>query len=147
MKLGFDKRGYNLVHISNSDRRITVRVSRLVLEVFVGPCPPGMESCHDNGIRTDNRKSNLRWDTHQANMDDRERHGTVPRGERTGTSRTNAEAAEIHGLIACGMTVNQVAKQTGASVQVVRAIGNGKSWLSVTGGSARNLLAKLKGKV
>jgi hypothetical protein len=53
-------------------------IHRLVLEAFIGPCPEGMEACHfpdkDSG---NNRLSNLRWDTHQRNMSDREKHGSL----------------------------------------------------------------------
>lgn len=45
-------------------------VHRLVLEVFVGPCPPGMEGCHKNCDPTDNRLANLRWDYPKANVAD-----------------------------------------------------------------------------
>lgn len=51
-------------------------VHRLVLVTFVGPCPHGMESCHNNGTRSDNRLINLRWDTMSGNMFDKKRHGT-----------------------------------------------------------------------
>jgi hypothetical protein len=54
----------------------TVYVHRLVLEAFVGPCPPGMEACHNNGIRDDNRLENLRWDTRVNNHADKHKHGT-----------------------------------------------------------------------
>jgi hypothetical protein len=47
----------------------------LVLEAFVGPCPPGLEGCHYNDIGDDNRLSNLRWDTHSANIFDKVRNG------------------------------------------------------------------------
>lgn len=50
-------------------------VHRLVLEAFVGPCPSGLEACHANDIGTDNRLSNLRWDTRQANTLDMVRNG------------------------------------------------------------------------
>ncbi len=46
-------------------------VHRLVLLAFVGPCPEGMEACHNNDIPDDNRLSNLRWDTHRSNINDR----------------------------------------------------------------------------
>lgn len=46
-------------------------VHRLVLETFVGPCPDGMECCHADGDVTNNSLDNLRWDTHQANIDER----------------------------------------------------------------------------
>jgi len=45
-------------------------VHRLVLEAFVGPCPDGMEACHLDSDKTNNRVSNLRWDTHLENMRD-----------------------------------------------------------------------------
>ncbi|MGO1563156.1 MAG: HNH endonuclease signature motif containing protein [Actinomycetaceae bacterium] len=60
-------------------RSVTYRlVHRLVLEAFIGPCPEGMEACHNNGNRTDNRLENLRWDTRLANAHDAIRHGTHP---------------------------------------------------------------------
>ncbi len=37
------------------------QVSRLVLEAFVGACPPGHECDHVNEDFTDNDLSNLRW--------------------------------------------------------------------------------------
>lgn len=59
----------------NGDRR-TVRVHRLVLEAFVGPCPEGMEGCHNDGDASNNALPNLRWDTSSANKQDMIRHGT-----------------------------------------------------------------------
>lgn len=50
-------------------------VHHLVLEAFVGPCPPGMEACHWNDIGDDNHLSNLRWDTPSANGFDQVRNG------------------------------------------------------------------------
>lgn len=54
----------------------TLRVSVLVLAAFVGPRPEGLDGCHNNGDPTDNRLSNLRWDTRSANARDAVRHGT-----------------------------------------------------------------------
>lgn len=57
-------------HIITGSRYPHSYVHRLVLEAFVGPCPPGMEACHWNGIPGDNRLHNLRWDTPSANNAD-----------------------------------------------------------------------------
>lgn len=57
-------------------------VYHLVLTAFRGPRPPGMDGCHNNGIETDNRLVNLRWDTHEANMQDMSRHGRSHWGNR-----------------------------------------------------------------
>ena len=51
-------------------------IHALVLTAFVGPRPEGMDGCHNNGDHTDNRLSNLRWDTKSENMLDAVRHGT-----------------------------------------------------------------------
>lgn len=58
-------------------------VYRLVLLAFVGPPAPGQEACHNNGDPTDDRLSNLRWDTRRENTLDRVRHGTHHKVNRT----------------------------------------------------------------
>lgn len=55
--------------------RVTRPVHRLVLEAFVGPCPPGMECCHLDDDGYNNRLENLRWDTRSANQLDAVRNG------------------------------------------------------------------------
>lgn len=52
-------------------------VHRLVLEAFVGPCPPGMVACHNDGDSANNAVGNLRWDTVKNNIGDKYRHGTA----------------------------------------------------------------------
>ena len=68
--------GYLRLKMCNEGESRMVFVHRLVLETFVGPCPPGMEVCHNNGNRQDNRLENLRWDTKSNNHQDAIRHGT-----------------------------------------------------------------------
>lgn len=53
-------------------------VHRLVLSAFVGPCPDGMQGCHNNADRSDARLVNLRWDTPRENSADMIRHGNSP---------------------------------------------------------------------
>lgn len=74
----------------------TQSAARLICEAFHGPCPNGMECCHNNGERTDNRESNLRWDTRSANHLDKRQHGTDRAGELNPSAKvSNADAAEI----------------------------------------------------
>lgn len=54
----------------------TRKVHHLVLDAFIGPRPPGMEGCHNDGDPSHNALTNLRWDTHEGNMADRALHGT-----------------------------------------------------------------------
>lgn len=76
----------------NSGDRLQISFSRpqfhqkllhvAILETFVGPCPPGLEGCHRNDKPRDNRLANLRWDTHEANIEDAIRNGRIRRGDR-----------------------------------------------------------------
>lgn len=77
------KRGHLRVVLYRSGIRQRVLVHRIVLEAFVGPCPPLMEGCHGDGDAGNNRLSNLRWDTKPANMADSIRHGNHPSARRT----------------------------------------------------------------
>jgi len=68
----------------------------LVLEAFVGPCPPGLECCHNDGNTWNNAASNLRWDTKKSNQADRVCHGTSCRGEGHKRSKlTEQQVREI----------------------------------------------------
>lgn len=63
-----------------------VLLHRLVLETFVGPCPPcppGMTARHfPDRSRTNNRLSNLSWSTPKDNIGDKVFHGTYINGDR-----------------------------------------------------------------
>lgn len=73
---GVNRHGYPTVALTRPGKRQTMKVHRMVLTAFVGPCPDGMEACHNNGDRGDARLANLRWDTPSNNQRDRRRHGT-----------------------------------------------------------------------
>src|SRR5579883_1401312 len=65
-----------IVTLKLSGKTVYVRVHHLVLNAFVGPCPEGMEGCHNDGNPANNSVANLRWDTPSANREDSIRHGT-----------------------------------------------------------------------
>lgn len=73
-------------------------IHRLVLEAFIGPCPEGMEGCHNDGDASNNHLENLRWDTHSANMYDRVKHGNHPHTNRTHCPKGHPlDAVKFHG--------------------------------------------------
>lgn len=74
-KISAGAHGYPVTRLTRNGRTKGALVHRLVLEAFVGPCPPNMEACHANAIRTDNRLENLRWDTYSENQYDKGRVG------------------------------------------------------------------------
>jgi hypothetical protein len=65
-------RGYTSVTLTNDSGRFQKLVHILVLEAFTGPRPQSLDNafdgCHNNHNRADARLSNLRWDTHSANV-------------------------------------------------------------------------------
>ncbi len=63
-------------------------IHRIVLEAFKGPCPEGMEACHNDGIPHHNRPENLRWDTHYNNMQDAKKHGVLRKKKPAGYMKT-----------------------------------------------------------
>ena len=90
---------YKVVQLWNGGKGYSKLVHRLILETFVGPCPNGMEACHNNSINTDNRLDNLRWDTPKNNHRDaikRGTHSSLLKGENAGGAKiTDAQVVEI----------------------------------------------------
>ena len=56
-------------------------VSRLVAEAFIGECPRGKVVAHNDGNALNNRLDNLRYATQLENVQDKNLHGTMLRGE------------------------------------------------------------------
>ena len=64
--------GYHLVGVKfdHEPKIITRTVHRLIALAFHGPRPEGLDICHGNCIKTDNRPSNLRYATRSENLQD-----------------------------------------------------------------------------
>ena len=75
-KPSVNERGYLSVPLYQDNRPKNKFVHSLVLEAFVGPCPVGLEGCHNDGNPANNTLENLRWDTPSNNQLDRITHGT-----------------------------------------------------------------------
>lgn len=69
------------VALSRDGEQYRHRIGRLVLLAFVGPLPGGMEMCHNDGDSFNDQLDNLRYDTHNANMQDASRHGVMTGGD------------------------------------------------------------------
>ena len=80
--------GYPVVHLSKDGRLTTKAVHTVVLETFVGPRLPGTVCCHKDGDPTNNRLTNLRWDTQSNNLKDAVRHGTHSSFRRARSTRS-----------------------------------------------------------
>ena len=106
----------------------------LVLTVFIGPCPEGMEGCHEDGDFTNNRVDNLRWDTHQENQRDMVRHGTtnfMPGENHPNAKLTEEQVREIRRMYATGEWT-QKELMSHFDVASIQAILEGKVWRTVS---------------
>jgi HNH endonuclease len=104
----------------------------LVCEALYGPRPGPVrefDACHNCGVSLCWSAGHLRWDTHQANMDDQIAHGTRNWGERNGHARlTEDEAVNIRGRYGRGVQIAELAAEFSISESHVRAIGRGEKW-------------------
>lgn len=89
-----DAAGYPTVALKYGTRFKTIRVNVLVLLVFVGTRPIGLDSCHGNGRPSDCRLGNLRWDTRKANAADAVRHGTIRSGSASPYAKLSKSDAD-----------------------------------------------------
>jgi hypothetical protein len=120
--------GHLRVHLGK-ERRF---VHRLVLEAFIGPCPKRMQACHFPDRNPANCNiNNLRWGTHADNENDKEIHGTRPRGENHGNCTVADHVVDlIRELHSSGLRQADVARILGLSNDYVWKVVHGVSRLS-----------------
>lgn len=126
--------GYSRVCLYRGPQQRTVKtVHALVLETFIGPCPPGMEGCHfPDHSRTNSRLWNLRWDTAKGNHSDQYAHGTKARGsEARGARLTEEDIPEIFRMRAAGHPHRLIARFMDVDTSVVTRILQRKVWRHV----------------
>jgi hypothetical protein len=121
-----DPKGYIQVTLGSR----TFRVSRLVLETFVGP--PGDDqhhAAHNNGDRADNRLENLRWASRKENAADKKLHGTYWIGTSHKAAKLTAEhVAEIRTLRRQGWRWEELSQRFSVSVMTACAAGTGRTY-------------------
>jgi hypothetical protein len=122
--------GYIYVKLSGNQK---VSIHRAVLEAFVGVAPVGYQACHSDGNRSNNRLSNLRWDSPAANQADRVRHGTDLRGEKVSTAKLTAD--QVRQMRAertrYGTFFYVLAAKYGVTTAVAHSAITGKTWAHV----------------
>jgi hypothetical protein len=108
-----------------------VYVHRLACERFHGPCPPGKEVAHECRNPICFNPQHLSWKTRQANLKDRDRHGTTARGERAGAAKlTEAQVQEIRRRFVKG-TATALGAEFGVAHSTILRIISGRNWRQV----------------
>lgn len=129
------KDGHLRIRLSNAGTHKKHMVHRLVLEAFVGPCPTGMQCCHNDGNPRNNAVDNLRWDTPKSNWADSVRHGTSVRGEKQGSAKLTEEIVReirakcrpVRGYRGPTSAKN-LALKYGVTVMAILRVVHNKSW-------------------
>lgn len=108
------------------------RTHRLILEAFVGPCPVGMEGCHNDSNPLNCNLDNLRWDTKAGNDADKVHRGTILRGSGVRNAKLNEEKVlEIRRLWAKGGKLKDLAAAYGVTDRLIRYICRNHIWKHV----------------
>lgn len=121
--------GYCNVKLWKDGKPSTHHIHHLVAAHFIGPRPEGMDVCHNDGIRTNNVETNLRYDTHLGNMADRVKHGTLNVGVRNGAAKLDHEKVRtIRALCESGVPQEGIAETAGVTQSVISRIVNRRIW-------------------
>ncbi|WP_370290261.1 HNH endonuclease [Nocardioides sp.] len=123
--------GYPSVSLprSDGDGYRSKLVHRLVIETFVGPCPPGHEVAHLNGDRTDARLANLAYVTHVENEAHKRSHGTHGAGETHAQAKWQGwQVEEMKYLSERGIGHGKIAALFDTDHKTVSQILSGKTW-------------------
>lgn len=116
--------GRLVVNLRRNNRQYVAYVHRLLLETFVGSCPPGMECRHLDGNKLNNNLDNLIWGTHQENAQDNVKH------ERGNRKLTVWEAIWIKYLLDLQrFTQSEIAKLFGTRQTVISNIRVGRTYV------------------
>lgn len=123
------RRGAKRVPLYRNDKITIYSVHRLVMAAFVGPCPEGMEVCHNNGDAGDNRLVNLRYDTRSANHLDKRAHGTARWGVDNPRARlSEQDVRDIRAAYGAGESQGRLAARFDTPQTNVSNIVRRKTW-------------------
>ena len=125
--------GYSVVNLSKNGKTKQHRVHILVAKAYI-PNPCGKPTVnHKNGIKADNRKSNLEWADHQEQMDHARKLGLTASHTRNGCSKLNDH--DIHCAFArcmAGEELQEVSADMGVNRNALpnafRRVGLGDKW-------------------
>lgn len=134
-----DACGYIKLKVRCTDgRQLSVMAHRVIWEHVHGPLDPALTINHLNGVKTDNRISNLEAVT----VGDNVRHAVATglRPGRKGVAAANAKLTDdqVRDIYRrCGSErVADLAREYGVAYWTVSGIKHGRAWLHVTGAAS-----------
>lgn len=125
--------GYLTVTLSKNGIIKSHHVSVLVLSAFVSLRPIGLEACHNDGNPSNNKLTNLRWDTTKNNQADRKLHGRGNDMEANRAAKlTIRKVLEARKKYATGMyLIKELAKEYKVTPSTMHSIIRRKTWKGI----------------
>lgn len=135
------RKEYRAIILCRNGQQFRRRIARLVALAFLGPCPEGLEVCHNDGNPQNDRLNNLRYDTHKSNMEDASRQTKWPNGEAHASSQhTNEFAKQLRKDFASGISTSDLARKYNLLRQQVSGIVYGHIYKDASGPVAKSTL-------
>ena len=133
LKPNHGKRGQLHVTLWDEGRAHQARISRLMLETFIGPAPLGKPlACHKDDNPRHNVLTNLRWGSSLDNARDRSINGKTVRGEATPNSTLSvALVLEIRRRHSAGESISGIARAIRRERKTVSLAARGVTWAHV----------------
>lgn len=125
--------GYQQCTICFEGKRFTRFIHRLVADAFLPPRPsPKHQTAHNDGTRSNNTPSNLRWCTAKENNADKVIHGTWQGGENHAQAKLcDSKIKEIRHLHENGVDQLSLSRRFGIGRRTVNGIVRRQSWKHV----------------
>ena len=128
--MGANNDGYKRATFHKDGKMYRKLVHRIVATAFLGGAPRQHVN-HIDGNKSNNRLSNLEWNTPQQNILHAWRTGlcTSSKGEASGNSKlTDADILKIHGAIARGVAQRNIAAVFDVTEANISSIARGQTW-------------------
>lgn len=121
--------GYKQITLYKCRKCYCFTIHRLVSTAFLGTPPAGLgEVNHKNGIKSDNRVTNLEWTTRSLNMSHAWGKGLMKR-KRNGRAKLDDDSVlEIRSLIKAGYSALELSSRFGVSRSTIYLISSAQTW-------------------
>lgn len=126
LKTKVDSHGYAEVTLSRENVQRSVRVHRIVAEVFISNTEHKPQVNHKNGDKLDNRVENLEWATASENIQHSYHvlgnKGSAPWKDKPRRFARRFSDDEVREIRASGKSSAQIARESGVSKQTIQKI-------------------------